>query len=113
MMNKLRRDPVNGTWVPIAADRQGRPSSFLEDESDDTGSCPFCPRTDGATPPEIARLDDETGDWLARVIPNRYPIFRSNAQPDVLPDSRLFSSLPGPGGHEAISETPGDHKELV
>ena len=112
-MNELRRDPLTGTWVAIAADRQGRLSSFLEDENDDAGSCPFCPGNEGLTPPEITRVDDENGNWLDRVIPNRYPIFCREAQPDGLRDSRLFLSLPGLGSHEVIIETPDHDRDLA
>lgn len=47
------------------------------------------------------------------MIPNRYPIFRSDAQPDGLRDSRLFSSLPGLGTHEVTIEMSDHHQDLA
>lgn len=87
------RDPLSGAHSIHAPDRLERPNATLA--SDENSSCPFCPGNEDQTPPEIDRRKDGAGDWLVRIVPNRYPA--------VLPDA------PASGAHEVIIEHP-DHE---
>jgi UDPglucose--hexose-1-phosphate uridylyltransferase len=79
-MTDVRRDPVNGRLVIMAARRAGRPYTLVgahNDESHDQWQCPFCAGNERMTPPEIDRIDaDGPGEssWRSRVFPNLYPV---------------------------------------
>src|SRR6185437_16969488 len=69
--------------------------------------CPFCPGNEGETPPALETYGSE-GNWLVRVVPNRYPAFEGN-QPFVV-DHRgpVFTEAPASGIHEVVVFSP-DH----
>ena len=54
-MPELRKDPITGRWVIIAADRAMRPTDFVREHVVPTGGhfCPFCPGHETKTPPEV------------------------------------------------------------
>ncbi len=114
-MSELRRDTISGQWVLFAADRAGRPQDF------DTvpirrpdAHCPFCRGREEETPASLAIYPAANeGDWLVRVIPNRYPATYMEAggngtaraaNTDEL--GGLTASLPARGRHEVIVESP-------
>ena len=67
----VRRHVITGEEILFAPQRAARRGAFVTAaESDER--CPFCPGHETDTPPEIARVDG-TGQWRARVFPNRYP----------------------------------------
>lgn len=51
--------------APRRADRPNRPSS---------SQCPFCPGAEHETPDEIDRIDGDDDGWIARVVPNLFPL---------------------------------------
>lgn len=125
-MPELREDPWTGRWVLIAAERSQRPHDppSRQAAAPARPSCPFCPGHEKETPPEVfragfddlARLDgsaglaDEapgTGPWQVRVVPNRYPMVRSEVGPEPLAWGGR-ARVPAFGVHEVIVETP-DH----
>src|SRR5436305_10838354 len=71
-MADLRRDPLSGRWVAIAARRAARPGAAKPVE-DELASCPFCAGREDRTPPETLRLGDGPTGWRVRVVPNLYP----------------------------------------
>ena len=77
-MSQLRLNPLTGRWVAVAAGRQNRPGDLvsrqLPVESDPDRPCPFCPGNEEATPPALETYGKH-GDWVVRVVPNRYPAF--------------------------------------
>lgn len=107
--SELRRDPITGEWVIIAAGRGKRPHAPAPpptvDQPDE--DCPFCPGREERTPPEIsARRPDgapDTGGWSVRVIPNLFPILGGDgaAAPPAGADR-----APATGVSEVIIDTP-------
>ncbi len=112
---ELRRDPITGIWV-IIANRGGRPSGKVEETAVPESACPFCPRHEDVTPPEISAVRPGGGEpngpgWLLRVVPNKFRAL------DVdLPLERqgigMYDRISGRGAHEVIIETP-DHSALL
>lgn len=87
MPSEWREDPVTGRRVRFAPARADRPNDFAGDDGE--ASCPFCAGAEERTPPEIDRVGDGVGGWLARAIPNRYPAVEG-----------------ADGAHEVIVESP-------
>jgi UDPglucose--hexose-1-phosphate uridylyltransferase len=110
-MSQLRLDPLTGRWVVISLDRGDRPSDFarrvLPVESDPTRPCPFCPGHEEATPPALETYGPR-GDWLVRVVPNRFPAFAGNEPMVVDHLGPVFTQAPASGIHEVLVLTP-DH----
>lgn len=109
---ELRRNPITGDWVIIAAGRGKRPHApgLPEQKDQPDHECPFCPGREEQTPPEICAFRDIEGEdcpgWSARTFPNRFPILVSEvpgAAPVISPDRR-----PALGASEVIVDTP-DH----
>jgi UDPglucose--hexose-1-phosphate uridylyltransferase len=114
---ELRRDPVTGRWVIIAAERAKRPQDFPPIENtrmteEGRRTCPFCPGREDKTPPEIlAYRPDGSGPnksgWTVRVVPNKYPALQIEGDLDRRGEG-LYDRMNGIGAHEVIVETP-DH----
>lgn len=109
---ELRRNPITGEWVIIAADRGKRPHApaRMEQKDQPDHTCPFCPGREGETPTEVCAFRDGEGvdcpGWTARTFPNRFPILVSEvpgagAEASVSPDRR-----PALGVSEVIVDTP-------
>src|SRR5437867_2793162 len=83
MPTDLRRDPLSGRLVVIAAGRSrrpGAPRSALEPPGPiELAACPFCEGREGRTPPEALALPPreppDSPGWSVRVVPNLYPAF--------------------------------------
>lgn len=73
---ELEVDPLSGRVVVVAPDRRRRPGSARRatdpQPPDELASCPFCAGHEALTPPEVFRVDGESG-WIVRVIPNLFP----------------------------------------
>jgi len=99
-MTEVRRDPLSGRLVIIAAGRAARPHTLVAPEPDgDRGvdKCPFCPGHESMTPPEVARTGrrapGEPG-WRTRVFPNLYPVSDGHEVIVLSPDHhRSFGQL--------------------
>ncbi len=82
-MTDLRYDPIFDRWVGVAENRLGRPFEFQQNMDRRPGlECPFCRGNEDQTPPALASYTDngsvaarDQGDWLVRVVPNKYPAF--------------------------------------
>jgi len=114
-MSELRRDPVDGRWVIIAAERRKRPVDFQTKEYEDKTAekCPFCEGREDQTPPEIYAIRDprtipNKPGWQVRVIPNKFPALRIEGQLHR-EGVGYFDKMSGTGAHEVIIETP-DHQ---
>jgi UDPglucose--hexose-1-phosphate uridylyltransferase len=104
-MTELRIDPIGGRRVYIAEDRAGRPNDFAasehlaadvrDDDAAAVAACPFCAGNEAATPHELATVVDQRGDWLLRVVPNKFPAMSLAAGADG-----------AVGVHEVIIESP-------
>jgi UDPglucose--hexose-1-phosphate uridylyltransferase len=106
-MSEMRKDPLTGRWVIIAADRLQRPNDFRKSEQPSLALCPFCPGHEDLTPPEILAFRDGSG-WSVRVVPNKYPALRVEGAQERT-GAGLFDRMTGVGAHEVIIETP-DHR---
>lgn len=112
-MPELRRDPVVGRWVIIAAERARRPNQVrLTREEPAPGFCPFCPGNEAKTPHEVyvfgrPEVPADVAGWRVRVIPNRYPALMIEGDLDRQPEG-IYDRMNGIGAHEVVIETP-DH----
>lgn len=106
-MPEIRKDPVFGRWVIIAAQRGLRPNEFRAPPAPGSGSysCPFCPGAESQTPPTIFSLPGEKGGWRLRVVGNKYPALVSVGSTDSRREG-IYDSMDGVGSHEIVIETP-------
>lgn len=113
-MPEFRRDPITGRWVIIATDRARRPQDFSREQVIVKGGrfCPFCPGSEGKTPPEVLAYRHGGGanepGWTLRVVPNKFPALRVEGDFDKQGEG-LYDRMNGIGAHEVIIETP-DHQ---
>lgn len=96
--------------MAVSTDRIERHAAFtprLQLPAEDRSQCPFCPGKEDFTPPALETYGTE-GNWLVRVVPNRYPAF-SGREPFVV-DHRgpVFTEAPASGIHEVLVFSP-DH----
>lgn len=118
-MGELRKDPILGRWVIIAAERSKRPESFTskkDKQDDDREKCPFCAGREKITPPEIYSLRDpntkpnEPG-WNVRVVPNKFPAMGID-MPLEKSGFGLHDKMTSYGAHEVIIDSPDHDKEM-
>ncbi|MBA3282551.1 MAG: DUF4921 family protein [Acidimicrobiia bacterium] len=112
-MNQLRLNPLTGRWVTVATGRASRPADFARDrapvETSPVTPCPFCPGHEEELPPALETYGHR-GEWLLRVVPNRYPAFEGAGPMLVEHLGPLFASAPATGIHEVLVFTP-DHRQ--
>lgn len=111
-MNQLRLNPLTGRWVTVATGRAMRPDDFARDQAPVEATrgvpCPFCPGHEEELPPALESYGSG-GDWLLRVVPNRYPAFEGTEAMLVEHLGPLFARAPASGIHEVLVFTP-DHQ---
>lgn len=113
-MSKLRFDPLKRKWTVIAPERALRPIDLASkiELPNNKESCPFCPGNEAATPKEILRFNGtENGDWLLRVVPNKYPAFRIEGELKR-EGYGVYDIVSGIGAHEVVIETPQHNLSL-
>lgn len=105
-MPQLRKDPIIGRWVIIAAERSKRPQDFKAiGFSPPEKECPFCKGKEQLTPPEMYSLKDDKGNWRVRVVPSVKPFL--NNEPDLWKKGKgPYDLINGLGRHEVVVETP-------
>lgn len=110
-MSQLRLNPLTGRWVAVATGREDRPgdlvSRHLPVESDPDRACPFCPGNEEATPPALETYGRH-GEWVVRVVPNRYPAFDGQEPLRVQNMGPVFTQAAASGIHEVLVFSP-DH----
>lgn len=113
-MPELRKDPITGRWVIIAAERAMRPSDFIREPAVPAGGrfCPFCPGNESKTPPEVLAYRPGGGrpnepGWTLRVVPNKFPALRVEGDLNRQGEG-VYDRMNGVGAHEVVIETP-DH----
>jgi UDPglucose--hexose-1-phosphate uridylyltransferase len=110
-MSELRKDPIVGRWVIIAAERAKRPMTpksevFVPGD----GMCPFCVGQEHNTPNEILAYRDrgtkpnEPG-WRVRVVPNKFPALKIEGELHKRGEG-IYDKMNGIGAHEVIIECP-------
>src|SRR5271170_3983047 len=104
-MSQLRLDPMTGRWVVIAGERSQRPSDFLprklQVEEESGRPCPFCPghEDDEAS---VVQSYGVGGEWLVRVVTNRYPAFSGNEPMVVTHLGPVHTQARASGVHEVL-----------
>ncbi|MFE2722240.1 galactose-1-phosphate uridylyltransferase [Kitasatospora sp. NPDC059327] len=94
-LSEIRRDPITGDWVTVAAHRQARTYHPPADE------CPLCPSRDG-------RLSEiPAADYRVAVFENRFPSLAAHAEPARL-GHRVAEARAGTGRCEVVCFT-ADH----
>ncbi len=110
-MPELRKDPIIGRWVIIAAERAKKPDQYILTEPEAAEkSCPFCEGMEAETPPEIVAVrkgakSNNSPGWQIRVIPSKAPFLRIEGELDRRGHG-VYDVMNGIGAHEIIVETP-------
>ncbi len=108
-MSQLRLNPLTGRWVGVAAGREHRPGDLvsrqLPVESDPNRPCPFCPGHEEATPPALETYGRH-GEWVVRVVLNRYPAFDGDEPLKVHNLGPVFTQAAASGIHEVLVFSP-------
>ncbi|MEI8257043.1 MAG: hypothetical protein WCJ30_15325, partial [Deltaproteobacteria bacterium] len=110
-MSGYRFDEITGGWVVVAPARRGLPldpalaSAAASARADgvSTRGCPFCPGHESETENTLAQWCDAAGDWLVRVVHNRYPSVREDAA--LTSRGRGGDERPATGQHEIVIES--------
>jgi UDPglucose--hexose-1-phosphate uridylyltransferase len=100
---RIHTDPLSGRAVFLAPARAERP------REESLAACPFCAGNEALTPHEVLRSPAECAlPWLARIIPNRYPVVvdRGHRAPDGLSAGPTAGSRPAHGVHDVVVESP-------
>jgi UDPglucose--hexose-1-phosphate uridylyltransferase len=112
-MNQLRLDPLTGRWVVVSTERANRPLAFAPRmapiQADTSRPCPFCPGNEESVSPTL-EMKGPDGEWVVRVVPNRYPAFEGNAPFVVTNRGPVFTQASAGGIHEVVVLSP-DHKD--
>jgi UDPglucose--hexose-1-phosphate uridylyltransferase len=102
-------NPLTGRWVTVATGRASRPDEFVSDrlpvETDPARPCPFCPGHEEELPPALETYS-ESGEWLLRVVPNRYPAFEGTGSMLVDHVGPLWAKAAATGIHEVMVFSP-------
>ncbi len=95
----MRRDPITGEWVVIAAQRNTR--TFLPPADE----CPLCPTRPGRAPSEVP-----ASDYDVVAFENRFPSLsmRAPGTAPLVDDERLWPQAPAAGRCEVVCFT-SDH----
>jgi len=107
-----RKDPLVKRWVVIATERGKRPTDYRVPRDEKKGGrCPLCPGHEGDTPPEVLAFRHggtapDTPGWWIRVVPNKFPAVRPEAQAGVRRHG-VYEVMDGLGAHEVVVESPG------
>ncbi len=115
---ELRTDPITGRVVVVDDGEFRRRDDFdlgpvrLDDPP---AACPFCEGREALAGPEILSWRDSGAanapGWSVRVVANRHPVLRIEANMDARADG-LWESRDGLGAHEVVIETPLHHQSL-
>ncbi len=108
-VSQLRLNPLNGRWVTIVAERAERPFAFAprepDVEADPTRPCPFCPGHEEETQPALETYGRD-GQWILRVVPNRFPAFEGDDPMTVRTFGPVFTVATASGIHEVLVYSP-------
>ncbi|HEU5016262.1 MAG TPA: galactose-1-phosphate uridylyltransferase [Roseiflexaceae bacterium] len=108
-MPELRQNMATKEWIIIATERAKRPEQFVQpghahvaDLPAYAPDCPFCPGNEELDL-ERLRVPDQ-GDWLLRVVQNRYPALQAGGE-RVRQFDGVHRSISGVGYHEIVVES--------
>ncbi len=108
-MPELRQNIATKEWVIIATERAKRPEQFVQEDKERienrpafAANCPFCP---GNEELDLERLRiPAQGDWLLRVVANRYPALQESGERMRRFDG-INCAISGVGYHEVLVES--------
>jgi UDPglucose--hexose-1-phosphate uridylyltransferase len=107
-MLEIRQNIATREWVIISTERARRPEEFIQEDTrrQDCSPtfaphCPFCPGNEELDL-ERLRLPGD-GDWLLRVVQNRYPALRETGE-SVRSSDGIHLAISGVGYHEVVVE---------
>jgi UDPglucose--hexose-1-phosphate uridylyltransferase len=104
-MSQLRLNPLTGRWVVISARRADRPGQLISPqipvELTPVTPCPFCPGNEDETLPPIETYG-RNGEWVVRVVPNKYPAFEGDDYLRVNNLGPVFTQAAASGAHEVL-----------
>jgi len=110
-MPELRYNIATKDWVIIATERAKRPDDFKREKKEDkeipaySSSCPFCPGNEERAGEPTSVIKDKDGNWLVKVVPNKFPALSCTGEPDKTNEG-VYHSVNGVGVHEVIIESP-------
>lgn len=116
---RIETDPLSGRAVFVAPARAERP------REESLAACPFCAGNEALTPHEVLRSPaDGALPWLARIIPNRYPVVVDrghhlpegfSAVPSAVPSAGPTAGPPRPahGIHDVVVESPRHETSIL
>lgn len=110
-MPELRFNIATKDWVIIATERAKRPDEFKREKKEDkeipvySSTCPFCPGNEEKAGDPSAVIKDKEGNWLVKVVPNKFPALSPIGEPDKTNEG-VYHSMNGVGVHEVIIESP-------
>lgn len=116
---ELRKDPIVGRWVIIAAERGRRPIPARQEHfTADEASCPFCEGNEQETPGElfVFRNDHTEANgpgWRVRVVPNKFPALLHLSGELQQEGDGIYDRMSGLGVHEVIIECPTHETTLA
>ena len=107
LSSEIRKTRLTFNPIIVATGRGKRPDQFQK--KGELPRCPFCPGNESDTPPpEIYRIDDRSGNWKIRVVPNKFPTFKIEGTTTSFHNaSDINSAIPNAhGAHEVVIESP-------
>ena len=124
-MSELRQNLVSKEWVIIAPERGKKPNALVEkvvsrpvSHNEYDSECPFCPGNEQKfSIAEKQRTTDENGNWIVKVIDNKYKVLDSFNSCPLVPDAfereGIYQKLKGCGSHEVIIETNKHNQSII
>lgn len=106
-MRQFRKDPLSDRWIAYAQGRDERPNEYESNGRRRPGTrCPFCQGHEADTPPPVRTYPSAGGgEWLVRVVPNKYPAFQPLGDTKIQREG-LYEGTGAIGAHEVIVESP-------
>ena len=107
---RIHADLLSGRDVFLAPARAERP------REESLTACPFCAGNEALAPHELLRSPaDGALPWLARIIPNRYPVVvdHGHRAPEGFSAGLTAGSRPAHGVHDVVVESPRHETSIL
>jgi UDPglucose--hexose-1-phosphate uridylyltransferase len=116
-ISEIRQNKATKQWVIYAPTRRKRPKDFQRRKIEKPPvpahdkDCPFCTGNDYMLPPVILEVKDKKGQWITRVVPNKFPALTPEGNLRRL-NKGIYLAMQGYGHHEVIIETPFHNHQI-
>ncbi|MFZ5907034.1 MAG: galactose-1-phosphate uridylyltransferase [Nitrospirota bacterium] len=109
-LSQIRQNRITKQWVIYSPARKKRPKDFeMESKKSVLPShdknCPFCRGNEHMLPPVIMEMGQASGEWMTRVIPNKFPALTPEGSMKRVTRG-IYLEIQGYGHHEVVIETP-------